>query len=345
MRQAVLKAIAGFGVAFLILGLFTWRIGWGRILGVVARAEASLVVPGAILAFGSVLGVGIAWWLVVRGVAPMNAVEGVKVFFSAQFANAITPFGQLGGEPFIAYILARNTNTPIEESLGATVSADFLNTVPFFTYSLTGIVLFLLFNPNNHLITLLLKLILFLAILVTGFFLLLWYKEDVALGLLGRFGAWIDRLIDRMRLQNRWKFGRFDRTYFLEKGENFYHTLRRLMRQPRTIRNVLLVSHLANILGMVGMYFLLQGLGADISLPVVMFLLPAGLLASYLPLPGGLGGIEVALTLLLNTIGGVPFDIASAATLLFRVFTYWMVLLIGGYYSSKLSVDILARLF
>lgn len=73
-------------------------------------------------------------------------------------------------------------------------------------------------------------------------------------------------------------------------------------------------------------------------LALSLVLVPAGGLATLLPTPGGLGGTEVGTAAALVVLTGATVDVAAAAVLLYRVASYWFVVLVGGASSLYLSV-------
>ncbi len=74
----------------------------------------------------------------------------------------------------------------------------------------------------------------------------------------------------------------------------------------------------------------LAAFGRELSLvdAAVIYLL-ANAAGAAVPTPGGLGGIEFALTTALTTTANVPAGIAASITLLFRLTTYWARIPIG----------------
>ncbi len=338
MRQKLLKSVAGFGTALAIIGLFTWAVGWDRILSVASRADLRFLFLGGLLSFSGLVTLGVSWWIVIRGVAGYTLLDGLRVFFATQFANSITPLGQFGGEPFIAYIVSRDSGVAIEESFGAVLAADILNTVQFFSLSFIGILIFLIYFPLSPLVSFILKLIILLVLLLVGGFLFIWRKKETSLRIMGWMGTKLKWFMERFEFDGHERVGR---DYMVSKGRRFYSILEDLLNQKRTVAKALFVSHLAGLLGVIGIYGIIFSLGFDAPLSALLFVLPASMLAGYLPLPGGLGGIEVAMTGLLNAVAGVPLAVASAGALFTRLFTYWVALLLGGYAASKLSVDIL----
>lgn len=336
--------LAGFVAALTILAAFTWLVGWQDIITTIIAARTGTLLAGALVSFTGILLLGVSWWIMVKDVAMLPFRDGISVFLPAQFMNAITPLGQLGGEPFIAYLVSQDADIPIEDSFGAILAADLLNTVPFFTLSLTGIIIFLIYTPINGLITSILKIVLGIAALVALAVILIWRKEGWTIRFFGELGAILRSIIRFTGLQNRPKLGRINRRLMREKGKRFSQILKDTLRQPRKVAAALTITHIANLLSAFGLYLIILALGVDAPISALLFLLPAAMLAGYLPLPGGLGGIEVALTLLLIAIIDLPASIASAAVLLFRFSTYWTTIFTGGVLASQLSIDMITQL-
>ena len=138
-RRTLAKTVAGFAVAGVILYLLAVGIGIEEIRGELADADPLWLAAGcASTAVGLV-----SWakaWQVVLGVVgiPVRFRKLVVTYYAATFANYVTPLGQAGGEPFIAYVLARDTDASYEDSLASVVTADLLNLLPFFTFAAVG---------------------------------------------------------------------------------------------------------------------------------------------------------------------------------------------------------------
>jgi uncharacterized protein (TIRG00374 family) len=75
--------------------------------------------------------------------------------------------------------------------------------------------------------------------------------------------------------------------------------------------------------------WLLASLGADVSVPLALFIFTFGMLAGALAmLPGGLGGTEAVMVALLVT-SGVDLATAIAATAIIRISTLWFAVGLG----------------
>lgn len=342
MRKSRIKLFVGFAAAFLLLGVFTWQVGWAEIQQIVSRSQMGLLVGGMLVAFGGIMLMGVSWWVMVKPVAGIGFLDGLKVFFSTNFANSITPFGQLGGEPFIAYILSRDADIPLGESFGAVLAADIVNTVPFFSMTILGMILYTTLHPVNRFAANVMIVLLVLAALTFGALVFVWKDARPIVkvfGIMGRFGNWFTTVTG---LEKYGALGRVNRENLREKGRTLHQIFHTLLRDWKRVLVALTITHLANLLGAVGLYLILLSLGVTPPLTGLLFVLPASLIASYLPLPGGLGGIEIAMVLLLVSVLGIPSATATAGALLFRIPTYWSIILIGGTLSSMMSVDFIA---
>jgi uncharacterized protein (TIRG00374 family) len=78
-----------------------------------------------------------------------------------------------------------------------------------------------------------------------------------------------------------------------------------------------------------GFYILLQSLGISLSLPMAVGVYSTGMLAGALSfMPGGLGGAEAAMGLLLVALG-VAKSTAVVSTVVCRLATLWFAVLLG----------------
>ena len=152
-RRTLAKAVVGFAVAGVLLYLLGSVVGWERITRALADADPLWVA----VACASTLLYLLAWtktWDVVltAGAISVSYRRLVPTFFAATFANYTTPFGQAGGEPFIAYVLATDTEASYEQSLASVSTADLLNLFPFFTFAGLGLAALALSLPLDPLL-------------------------------------------------------------------------------------------------------------------------------------------------------------------------------------------------
>lgn len=80
-------------------------------------------------------------------------------------------------------------------------------------------------------------------------------------------------------------------------------------------------------------------LGTPIPLAVAFAAVPVADFLNLLPVPGGIGGVEVVMAGVLVTL--TPIDLAAAAVVAFcvRLCTYWFLLLLSGTATTLLSAS------
>ncbi|MCJ7450600.1 MAG: flippase-like domain-containing protein, partial [Candidatus Nanohaloarchaeota archaeon QJJ-9] len=134
------RTLFNLGVALVILAVFFHFIGIGEIIKAFRSAKLPFALIGFVSGFGMVLG-WIAIWRMVYNLTgyTFNLKELFEIYFAGNFANNITPFGQAGGEPFIAYIMSKKTDLSFSKSFAGVMCADVLRGVPYLVLSFLGL--------------------------------------------------------------------------------------------------------------------------------------------------------------------------------------------------------------
>jgi len=319
-RETVLKTVVGFAVAVLVLYLVATGLGTERVAGALAGAELRWVAVGCLSTLLCLALWGRAWQVVLRQVGidvPYRRL--VVTYFAATFANYVTPLGQAGGEPFIAYVLARDTDAPYEESLASVVTADLLNLLPFFTFAAAGLS-FLLLGAElptavRPLAFGLLGMALGVPAIAAGGW---WFREGVKRGVV-RLAAPLARRTDRMSLEG-----------VRRRVDDLYAAFGRIATNPRALVEAVVFAYAGWAFFALPLFFAGRALGAPVDPLLVLFIVPASTLAGLVPSPGGLGGVEVALVALIAGLTPVGAATAFALALVYRVASYWFALVVGG---------------
>lgn len=121
--------------------------------------------------------------------------------------------------------------------------------------------------------------------------------------------------------------------------EQFFGTMRVAGDQRVTMALVLGLSVVGWLGFVVSLLAGMAAVGHPVSPWVAAFLVPASGLVGALPLPGGIGGVEVAMAAALVSLSGVPLSAALAGTLVYRLATYWAVTLLSGLAAVAVSLD------
>lgn len=321
-RELLVKTVAGFAVAAALLYLLGLAAGWGRILDVLGGARLRWLAVACLSTFLGLAAWGKAWQVVLRVAGVQASYRRLVVtYFAATFANYVTPLGQAGGEPFIAYVLSTDTEASYQDSLASVVTADLLNLLPFFNFAAVGLAWLLLQASLPANAETLAQGLVVMAVGVPGLVYLGWRRRDAVeaavLWLVAPFAKRTGRVsVDDVR-------GRID---------EFYAALERIARDPRALAYALVFAYVGWVFFALPLYFsaLTLGLGDQVGLLLVLFVVPASTLAGLAPTPGGSGAVEGALGVLLIALAGVTEAQAGAVAIVYRVASYYFAILVGG---------------
>jgi hypothetical protein len=319
-RATGLKALAGFAVAAVLLYLFGRVIGWAEILGTLGDANVWWVA----LACLSTTACFVVWtkcWDVILAVVDVTIPfrELVPTYFAATFADYVTPFGKLGGGPFVAYVLSTDDRASYSESLAGVVTADLLNLLPFFLFAAVGAAVVTIrrdLPPGPR------ALVGTLAVVavVVPLLVFLGYRRQQT----------VQRLVVTCLSPVATRTDRLSVSAVRERIDEFYTRLDRIAGDRRALAETLGYAIGGWLLFALPLVFAGEALGVQIDLALVLFIVPASTVAGLTPTPGGLGGVEAAVAGLLVALSPLGPSTAAAVALLYRVASYWYVLLVGG---------------
>lgn len=319
-RSQLLRIGAGFAVAVVLLLVLAAGTGPEELRATLATATLEWVV----LACLSVCLGFAAWtrgWQLVLRVADVDAPfpRLFVTYLMAMFANAVTPMGQAGGEPFIAYVLSRETDASYEESFASVVTADLLNLFASFSLATVslGVLVWRIDLPEA--IEPLAGAVPIVALCLLA---------GVAIG--WRYRTDLERFVDGLVVPVVRRVPLVTVEGLRERLANLRAAFGRIADEPRLLVHVLAFSYLGWILYVLPLYFAGRAFGVAIDPLVLFVVVSTSMLAGYVPSPGGLGGIEAVLTGLLVALVALSSAEAYAITLAYRVATYWFVVIGGG---------------
>lgn len=312
--------VVGFAIAGVLLYLLGFVVGWDEILDALEGADYTWLAVACLSTVICLAAWGKAWQVVLAVLdidVPYHRL--IVTYFAATFANYITPLGQAGGEPFIAYVLSKDTQASYEDSLASVVTADLLNLLPFFNFAALGLGFLLLRSSLNDTAE---TLAIGLVALALGVPLLM------VVGWKWRNG--VENLVVRLVAPLAKRTGRISVDGVRHRIERFYRSLERIATEPKELLYALVFSYTGWVFFALPLYFAGRTLGIPIDPLLVLFIVPASTLAGMVPLPGGLGGVEVALVILLLALTPVAGGGATAIAIVYRLASYWFALAAGG---------------
>ena len=321
------KVAVGFVGALLVLALLVFLVGFDDVTNALALLDATTAAALAALGIAWL----VAWGLSLRAVLAALEIDvtpttAVLLYASAAFANNITPFGQAGGEPFSGYIISRATNAEYENGLAAIASVDSINFVPSLAFALLGLAYYALQYTVLDRVRYVAGVVLALTIALPVVVYLGWrFRERVRSALVAVLApvfSVIGRITPRFSVPSRDQI----RTHV----DGFFRAIGRVASDRRRILVAAVFSAIGWFAMCVALWLSIRGLGHTVPFAIAFVVVPVATIASITPLPGGTGGVEAAIILLLVPTTGVSAGTAGAAAIVFRAATYWLPTALGG---------------
>lgn len=315
------KKLLWFGVSTALILLLIYFVDVNKFIEEIANAKLLYFIPAVILGISVFLVWGFTWYRVFKRVGiDLTYFESLRIFMAGTFMNSITPVGQFGGEPVMAYLLKNNSDASYEKSFTSVFSADIINATPLITFVTGGTLYYLFFESIGNTITQ----AVYGAVLATAvggtIVYLLWFESGTVEGFIFRLAeAFSERtglFEDKIEgLENR-----------LEDVEKAFQTIG---EDPIYLLETAIISHLGFVIQGGTLYLVMLSLGVEVNFAPIIFVVVIAGLANFAPTPGGSGAYEVVMARSANEIFGVPRETGAAAAILFRLTTYWPGILIG----------------
>ncbi|MFB6121769.1 MAG: YbhN family protein [Halobacteriaceae archaeon] len=322
----LVATLAGFVVAAAVLAALAYLVGIGDVLRAIGRADVGWValVGAAILAWMCLWGAGLRTVLAATG-TEIPLADAILVNAGASFANHVTPFGQAGGEPVAAWLLSDVSGADYERALAAVASFDTINVVPSLSFAAVGLAYYASVSTLGTRFRLIGVGIALFALVLASALYVGWHHREVAEALLARLVAVPTRALGRV-------IPRFDPPSAAdveERIERFVGGIERVASDRGRLGLALAFSTGGWLVQSLGLWFAFRALGVPIPGYVPLFVVPMGTVASVLPTPGGLGGIEtVQVALLVAT--GTAAATATAAVAIFSVGGFFLTTTLGA---------------
>lgn len=319
-----------FAVSGFFLALLIYFSDIEKFLNAISNADPLLLVPALILGLSAFLVWGYVWHLFFRQMnLGISFHETMEMFMAGNFLNSVTPLGQFGGEPFMAYIVSKNTDASYEKSLSFVISADIINAVPFVTYLLAGAGYMFLFRSVNNIIAKGALLAISLATIGGILVYLLWFDDDIiekylfsALNKVQKVTGHGDKLSREIK----------------ERISSVKSSFRQAGKSPRMLLKATAITHTNFIFQCAVLYFILLSLSLTPEATAIYFTVLLTGLADFSPTPGGTGAFEAAFAGVLLLFYPVGFATALTAAILFRLSGYWPGLIVGYVAFVKLNI-------
>ncbi|WP_414838012.1 lysylphosphatidylglycerol synthase transmembrane domain-containing protein [Candidatus Nanosalina sp. VS9-1] len=318
-----------FGISLIILLGMVYISDVSKFVEALRSANPYYLIPALGLGLSGFLIWGYVWHMFFRHMDfDLKYQRTMEMFMAGNFLNSITPLGQFGGEPFMAYIVSRNTDASYDKSLSCVISADIINAIPFLTFLTAGAAYMFLFQSVKGLVAQAAYLAIIFALIGGLIAYLLWFDEEILEKYLfvilnriqsriGRGEKFIQRIKERISST---------KAAFYKAGDD-----------PRMLLEAATLTHATFLLQIASLYFILLSLSITPNFPAIYFTVMLSGVATFSPTPGGSGTFEAAFAGILMLFYPLNFAIALTAAVLFRLTTYWPGLIIGYLAFIKLN--------
>jgi len=310
-----------FGISTLIIGFLIYFAGVEKFIDSVSQARIAPMFLALIAGLSVFVFWGYSWFRVFRksGIE-MSFYSSLETFMAGQFMNSITPLGQFGGEPVMAYLVRSNSDASYQKSISSVFSADILNATPFVTFTIAGSLYLTAFGTLTPRIR---------------------YVLYAALGVLGVGGATAYLLwfrpgtIERRILVGVEKIAGYSNTVekyldsFEEKLYEIQENFDSIGEDPSYLAKTAAGAHIGFMMQVVSFYLVMYSLGFNPSIVPVYFIVVFSSLASFTPTPGGSGAFEGVMASMVELFLPYSFATGLTAAILFRICTYWNGIIIG----------------
>lgn len=309
-------------VGIIVLAAMIFFIGPGQIFEALAKANINYV----LLAVGLQMVILVIWntrWSIISGALniPHSKLRMFPMLLLGLAINNLTPSGRGGGEPVRAYLLTKSTGVSFEETLATVLTDKIFDTFPFIVLALASMVylIYYIHLSQTMYITLILSLVIFSIIII--FLIYLCFNEELGI----KTVKWVFRLLRRFMSRDLDGY----ETKALSSISGFQQSLKYLMKNKRVFTLGLSLAFLVWFLELVRVYVVFLAFGTQVSIFMIASVFLVSALVGMIPaLPGGLGAID-GLMILLYSMAGIPPSISTAATIVERLISYWLVSILG----------------
>ncbi|MFB6242441.1 MAG: YbhN family protein [Candidatus Nanosalina sp.] len=316
-----LHKLLWFGVSTAMIAGMIYFADVGKFFQALRTAKLVYLAPAFVAGMSGFLVWTYVWYSFFRRMQlHIKYTKVLRMFLAGHFLNSITPLGQFGGEPFMAYIISRNTEASYEKAFSTVFSADIVNAVPAFTFILGGAAYLLFLGSVNQIVLQTVYLALLATVVGGTLVYLLWFRAGkIESGLLRMLQKISDTVGRGQSVVERAE----------ESLDRVQESFAMVGEQPGHLMKVAAVAHSSFIVQIISLYFILLSVGVTSDFTPLYFVVTLAALANFAPTPGGSGAFEGAMAGLLTFFIQIDFASALVVAILFRMTTYWPGLLLG----------------
>ncbi|MFH5800920.1 lysylphosphatidylglycerol synthase transmembrane domain-containing protein [Haladaptatus sp. CMAA 1911] len=340
------RRILRFLVVVLGFGILCYFVGGSQVSHELASANPVFIVLGFFITL-----VALFCWseavrcLLDRSETPIEGWRFRGAYLASFFAKQIIPIGRASSPFLLAHIVSSEMSTDRDQTLGAALVIEVLNLTASLSLGLIGLVFIALQGqsvtaiipvPSLHIALLLTGGLLAATTTLYRYKYLLLHSIAIAgIRLLSLLRVLSENRTQRLHLRLRpvQTRVRFIHEYLHLRVRSYSTEVSLVLENRRQIGLALGWSIIGWICFCLPLYASFLALDRHVSILLPLFLIPASGVARVIPLPGGLGGVEVVLIGMIIALTGLDAGTTGGIVLLYRLLSYWGILVLGGLYS------------
>lgn len=309
-------------VGIIILSIMIAYIGPEQIFDSIKEANIYYVLLAILLQFIIMFLWNYRWSIISTELnIKHNILQLFAILIVGLAINDLTPSGRSGGEPVRAYILSRTSGASFKQTFATVMSDKIFDTFPFMILAIFAMIylIFTVHISQMMLYTLIIALTFFILALL--FLIYICFNEELGVKVIN----WVFTQLDRFTSRDFSKY--HSKALYALTG--FQKNLKYLMKNKKLFIVATIISFLSWFLELVRVYVVFLAFGTNVSLGMIAAVFLVSTLVGIIPaLPGGLGSID-GLMILLYSVSGISASISTAATIVERAISLWMVLILG----------------
>lgn len=309
-------------IGLVILAAMIIFIGPGEVMNALQQADMKYVLLAIVLQFIT-MGLWNLRWSTIANSLSINhkKLQLFAMLLVGLTTNNLTPSGRSGGEPVRAYLLSKSSNTSFKKTFATVMGDKLFDIFPFTLLAITAMIylIFTIHLSTTMITTLIIAIIIFILLLCLIVYIC--FNEAVGIKVI----QWIFRQLRRFMKRDLKPY----ENKMLGALAGFQSSLVYVLKDRKVFIAAILISFIAWLLEIIRMYVVFLAFGVHVSLGMVASVFLLSTLVGMIPtLPGGLGAIDGVMILVYSVAGISPF-ISTAATLVERLISFWMVSILG----------------
>jgi hypothetical protein len=320
-----------FNLAFLlvIIGLLIWilkGINFKDVYLLLKYANPYYIFLAVLVTFLSFVVWNFRWTYMFRDIVHGDFMFLLHVLFAGAFFNTVTPAAGIGGEPLRAHFLASRYKKTRIKMLGYVLGDKFFQLIVLAFFGIFSLLFVLFFVKISPTLRGVLAGILAFVLLLAGFVIYIILKK-----LKYNLGAIFKKLHFFNFIKDNFKKPKDFENYLNKKSAEVGKVFRKVVRNRNNLIIGLFLSAIFWLLEYLVAYFLFLAFGFQVNFfSVIVVVTLANLIGAVSLFPGGIGVVEISMTLLFSAMG-IMAPMALLVSFLTRIIYYVFSLGIGSY--------------